>query len=574
MKQLLGNVKGATGSMSRIYRHINSENGNQGPQFFMNNYINKKETIKETIKNIIINDIEVDNLIIGAGIGGTYMASRLLNLNQNEKTLIVDKLDNYGGLQTSSIIPGTDDFIDLGPVRFFPSIHPRVDYLRNKYELPVIEYLPDNTGQVYNLRGRIFTPANVFPDSDVLYNIRDDEKGINPFEILENNLKEFFPDFEKLADLEYRMELFKNIEYSKGVFKSLAQQNLSEENWQRIEDCLGYNDIFSVKGNFLVNAYDFLVNAYETLVLAGKYGTQYRFKNGYSSLTKKIAEKNNIKNITFSEFDKNTFNNYKHYALFNTAVLNVEFQPIKNMWKVVIGSVSVNSPEDISYIPETIKTIYTRVIYSTIPLNYLKYIHNFPKPYFNLCENSFVKFQVMRIFLKFETDWMTENGIAFGKTITSSEGGQLIHFADKVLMFYAFSTQCTKLYNFFPNNKQIQKDIISPNVENQPLIDECVSIIKSTYGINTISNVNGLAYASWISPVKFFSGRNLQALKDDTLYDQIDKIMCPYGINGNFYILENGASFNAGWNEGSIELADILLHNKFGQPLFGVELIK
>ena len=511
--------------------------------------------------------IEVDNLIIGAGIGGTYLSARLSNFKPNESLLVLDKLSDYGGLQVSSQIPGTSTYIDLGPVRFIPSIHPRVAYLAEKYKSPLVEYLPDSNGQVYYLRDKLFTNDTLFPGSDSVYNIRDDEKGVNPFDTLVKNLTKFFPEVSKLADLDYRIELYKNVAYSNAVFQPLAQQNMSQENWQRIEDILGYNDLFSVKINFITDSL-------ESLSLADRVSTQYRFENGYSSLTKTIAQKNNLNTITFDELNKGIFNAFKYNTLFNTAVLNIEFSDSKNMWEIQIGSVSVNSPEETDYEPSTIKTIYAKTIYSTIPLLYLKNIHKFSNPYLNLCENSFVNFQIMRIFLKFETDWMTEMGIGFGKSITTLNGAQLIHYAPNVLMLYAFSTQCSKLYNFFPNNIQIQKEMIEPNESTKLLIDECKNIIKTSYNVDTLPNINGIAYASWIHPIRCFTGRNLQTLKGGSLYDSLMDIMFPYGKDGNFYVLENNSSFNAAWCEGSLEIVDFYLNLIYNQHLFGEPLIK
>ena len=102
--------------------------------------------------------------------------------------------------------------------------------------------------------------------------------------------------------------------------------------------------------------------------------------------------------------------------------------------------------------------------------------------------------------------------LGFGKSITTLNGAQLIHYADKVLMFYAFNTQCTRLYNFFPNNIQIQKEIIEPNDSTKLLIEECTKIIKLSYNADTLPNIDGIAYASWIHPIRCFSGRNLQTL--------------------------------------------------------------
>jgi hypothetical protein len=511
--------------------------------------------------------IEVDNLVIGAGIGGTYLSARLSNFKPDETILMIDKLSDYGGLQISSQIPDTSTYIELGPIRFYPSIHPRIHYLAGKYKSPLVEYLPDNNGQVYYLRDKLFTNETLFPGSDSVYNIRDDEKGVNPFNTLENNLTKFFPKTDEIANLEYRIKLFKNVPYSNSVFQPLAQQDISQENWQRIEDILGYNDLLS-------NETSFIVSSITVLDLTNRSTKQFRFANGYSSLTKTIANKNNLKTIHFKNLNQHSIDIFKYNTLFNTAVLNVEFSSSKNRWIIQIGDVNVKSPEDISYEPSSIKTIYAKTIYSTIPLLYLKNIHNFSNSYLNLCENSFVNYNIIRIYLKFKTDWMTEMGIGFGKSITTLNGSQLIHYSDKVLMFYGFSAQCTKLYNLLPKNIQIQKEMIQPNDSTKLLIEECIKIIKMSYGVKTLPNINGIAYASWIHPFRTYTGRNLQTLKSESLYDILMNTMFPYGKDGNFYVLENNSCFNSGWCEGSLEIVDFYFNLIYNQVLFGEVLIK
>ena len=510
--------------------------------------------------------IEVDNLIIGSGIGGTYLSARLSNFKPNETLLIVDKLSNYGGLQISTQIPDTSTYIELGPIRFFKNKHPRVYYLSQKYNLPLTQYIPDNDSQIYYLRDKLFTHENLYPGSDSVYNIREDEKGINPFTTLTDNISKFFTNTDNVSELTTRIELFKNVFLSNNVFQSLAQQNMSEENWQRVTDINGYNDALSIEISFLIIALEFLS--------LNESSIQYRFTNGYQSLTKTIANKNNINTITFNEINPNTFSKNPYNSLFNTAVLNINLCSSKNMWEIKIGNVNVNSPEDISYMPTDIKIIYAKTIYSTIPLLYLKNIHKFSNPYLNLCENSFTSLPIIRIYLNFEKDWMTERGIGFGKSITTLNGAQLIHYADKVLLIYGFGSQCSKLYNFLPNNIQIQKEMIPPNISNELLIKECRKVIKESYCIDELPNINGIAYSTWVQPLRWYTGRNLTSLKNESLYDTLMNIMFPYGKGGNFYVLENSSSFNSSWCEGSLEIVDFYLNLIYGQPLFGETLIK
>jgi hypothetical protein len=253
--------------------------------------------------------IIVDNLVIGGGISGTYTASRQINLYPKETLLVVDKLSNYGGNMISYNIPDTQTVLEYGATRFYKSIHPRVYYLSQKYKTPLTEYLPNTDGQVYYLCGKQFTPQNLFPDSDSVYNIRPDERGINPFDILKENIFRYIKSSPELYLLTTKIELFKNPELSSYVFKDLAQGTLSQENWLRIRDILGYDDILDIRASFLINVLEFTT-------FDNKDSTQYRFTNGYNTLPRIMAKKNGLITIPFDKINDNVFEYNKHITLF------------------------------------------------------------------------------------------------------------------------------------------------------------------------------------------------------------------------------------------------------------------
>jgi len=309
-----------------------------------------------------------DNLVIGAGIGGTYLTTRLKKIKPHETILLVDKKNEYGGQQTSTI---TDDnvAIDLGPIRFYESIHLRVLSLANKYNTPLIQYIPSSTGQIIYLRDKPYALNNLFPDSDSSYNINANEIGKNPFTLLVNNLEKLIPNTQDLYKLEYRIQLIKeNPSFSNKTFQDLAQMDISQENWQRIMDILGYYDLLSIKSAFIINAL-------ESLVLSNKSEIQYRFKKGYSSLTRTIAFHNKISTI---KFDNITCTNIpKTSCVFNTQILKVTKCKHSNLWIVQCGYTLVNSPEQINN--KIYKTEYIKVknIYYCAPIPFLSNIYNF-----------------------------------------------------------------------------------------------------------------------------------------------------------------------------------------------------
>lgn len=509
-------------------------------------------------KDCFCNHTYVDHLVIGAGIGGTYLAARLQKMKPRESILIVDKNSVFGGQQTSTI---TYDnvAIELGPIRFYEAIHIRILTLAKKYNLPLIEYLPSSNGQRIYLRGVSYKESSLFPDSDNSYNIYDYEKGKNPFDLLIDNLTKLIPNPNNLYLLEERIKLInQNLDFSLKTFQDLAQMDMSSENFQRIMDILGYYDLLSTKSAFLINALEFLS-------LSNKNEKQYRFKNGYSSLTSTIADKNNINVIRFEDMCKHK---PRVSCIFNTEIISIEKN--SNFWLVTYGFTIVNSVEQINNKITKTGKIRVKNIYYTGSTQILTRIFNFNNDYTSYLKNSFIQLSALRIFLRYSHDWMTDIGIGFGRSVTTLPGGQIIHYADKYVMFYVFGSQANVLYSKIPKN-QIQKELIKPNIETFELINECNKIIKQTFHLKSdLPDVTDIAWASWIAPFRIYSARNLQTLDNtENLVNLFDKLMFPFGKNGNFYVLSNEVGLNTGWCEGSLENVDYFLNQCYNQPLFG-----
>lgn len=119
-------------------------------------------------------------------------------------------------------IPDSNITLEYGPIRFFKSIHLRVAYLAQKYNLPLTEYIPSNNGQLITLRDKIFTPTDVFPNSDSVYNIRTDEIGQNPFEILDFNLKKYIKNLDNIYLFDKRIS--KQIWFSRFKWKIILEK--------------------------------------------------------------------------------------------------------------------------------------------------------------------------------------------------------------------------------------------------------------------------------------------------------------------------------------------------------------
>lgn len=492
-----------------------------------------------------------DHLIIGSGISGTYLSYRLNQKYSSQQILQIDKLSDFGGLLISSKVPNEDVYIDLGGVRYFPSIHPRVAHLVKKFHLKTEVYAPNTKDQIFNLRDKKFDSQDVVPDSESVYNIRNDEKGQNPFDTLYDNLTKYIHHPETIYSLPTRIKLFSNAYLSNHSFQSLSQQKLSQENWNRINDIVGHASVLSSKLSFVVGAV-------ESLSLTNKDKTQYHIKHGYQTLPQAIGK--HAYRIDFNDIEKT---NYNWNVVFNVVVL--KFKEINsNLWKIKIGKIKkITSPEDVDYKIIEKKIVYAKNIYTTIPAKFLNDIYDWKSEFRSILKYRYLNVIASRIFLKFESDWLFENGIGLGISVTTQPLGQVVHYAKNVVMIYNFQEQANYLYSFCPKNKQIQKDMIKPNDQNLRLIEETIRLLAISFQITTISPVEYIAWAFWANPLNFPSADNQRDIDFESSGSIINKLMFPKGINGNLHCFDNGCSYNSGWVEGSLELIDIFMDTKF-----------
>jgi hypothetical protein len=512
-----------------------------------------KPSVDETYKKIVI-----DHFVIGAGTLGTYLSAHLKKNFPESTILQVDKMQEFGGLAVSSKLEGSDTYLDLGPIRFYETAHPRIVYLANKLGLELIEYLPSSENCRAYLRGKSFDINHLFPESDSLYNIPDNEKGKDPFEILFKNINELFEFPEDLYKLEKRIEIYKNKKLSSMGFWGYAQSHLSQENYQRIQDVLGYSNLLELDVSFVITALEFLSLSHPF--------KQYRFKEGFSSFTKAIANKFSNKRSSFEHIK--TIAAPGWHSAFETYVIKVEKD--QDLWKITLGNTkNASSPEQIDVEISDKTQVWAKNIYSTIGLSYLNSIYDWPLSLKDIFQNNFTSLPADRIYIVFEDNWMEEKNIGYGRSVTTMPAGQLIHYAPNVMVIYTLSIQATKLKSLIPASQPIQKTLIPPGKDNQELIDEMLSIITATFDLDFKPKVKGIAWASWIEPLKFWAPRNKQSLKEKSIYELGQEIMYPFKEDKSFVILDNNSSFNPGWTEGSLEIVDFYMHQNFNLPLNG-----
>lgn len=503
-----------------------------------------------------------DRVVIGAGISGTYLSARLHKTFPRDSLLQIDKLDNYGGVLVSAKVPGEDVWLDYGGIRWFPSIHPRTDALVKCLNLPAIPYNFDQTGTVSALRGDIFQNDALFPATDVVYNLLPSEKLQNPFAILNDNLTKLIPFPEEIYTLAYRIELSKDVVVSTGTFKTLAKQGLSEENWKRIVDIIGYGNILDIRASFLVDANEYLS-------LTGKSDLQLRIKTGYQTLPIAVAQQFGARITKFKKLCPKR----RWQTLFNTYVSKIEKVEHEGecLWKITINKVrGLNNTEDLTFKRLRCQTIYARHIYNTIHVQFIQDVYDWKPSFLSLLKYDFVPIRLARIYLKFSEDWMTQLGIGFGSSTSNNNQGKIIHYSDKIVMIYNIMDIGTYSYGLCPPNKVIQKEMVPPNPENQPLIDGNLQFLKENFGLTELPPVELVSWAFWIEPINLWTGGvNQQTQNRLPIFDNLIEIMFPFGQKGRFYNITNDISLNQGWVEGSLEIVDMFMNFKYGQNIEG-----
>jgi hypothetical protein len=117
-----------------------------------------------------------------------------------------------------------------------------------------------------------------------------------------------------------------------------------------------------------------------------------------------------------------------------------------------------------------------------------------------------------------------------------------------------------KMTNLYPESDQ-SYDIDQEEKGKDPFVTE-------------LPKVTDIAWATWSEPIRIHAARNLQSLDDsDTMFTIMNKLMFPFGRNGNFYIMSNEIGLNSTWCDGSIENVDYFLHKKYNQNLFGPDML-
>jgi lysine 2-monooxygenase len=236
-----------------------------------------------------LNNQFIDIMIIGGGVSGTYMAYRLSKLHPNKRIVLIEKTDIIGGRLNSNYVGKNtyDIACELGGMRFFPIIHPKINNLVKELGLNkvVVPYVHPNN--IFYGRKHTFLNKDLFPNTNKVYFLNNTEKITSVFDDIDNNINTIFTNAGVSSSplYENRKIIFNDPKLCTLSFQNMIMNknfipgeiNISTDNYQRYMDIGGYKDIFSDKTNFSCAAM-------ENTHVGGYYKKYIKYKTKYTKL--------------------------------------------------------------------------------------------------------------------------------------------------------------------------------------------------------------------------------------------------------------------------------------------------
>lgn len=231
---------------------------------------------------------EIDIAIIGAGINGCYIGSRL-NVAENTETPplnvhLFEATNRIGGRLYTVFFPGMENIpVELGGMRF-KDTHKNVLKLVNELGLkiaPFIRGTPDNLVYIRNVRLRKSELNNA---TKLPYRLEGRERGKTPEELMAMAVSRILPNFDKMPReewiakrdwLTYEGKLLKDVSWI-----NFLSSQFSPEAFQFLVDI---NEIYLTADTSALNQLDQMVGTTPAKWL--------KFVEGYQAVPVKLSEK-------------------------------------------------------------------------------------------------------------------------------------------------------------------------------------------------------------------------------------------------------------------------------------------
>lgn len=496
-----------------------------------------------------INAEEIDMVVIGGGITGTYLARRLTRQFPLSKILLIEKSDRIGGKLLSSYLgPGENSYgtaLEYGGMRIFPSIQPRITKLIDLLDLKKVEVPYSVPKNLFSGRSRTFTNNELFPKTEEVYFVDESEKNEVVFNTINNNIYAKFQEYsvDPSPLYEPRVIAFKNPGLSGLCFHSEVTKGvtpISTENYRRYADITGYTSLFFGSGNYAALAY-------ENISLNSFDATQYFVKGGYQQVP--IGCVDTFTSISLSNL-KNKRNIANSSILMNTELLNFT-RTSDNKVQLTVSNGSENV------------TFKSKKLFVTVPIDKLNSIGGFPSGYYNKFEPLLRKLPLFKIFMQYDQSWWDSDNFNFstGRNTTEMPINQVWFYNENTLMVYAVGQDAEFWGPQLTSLEQVGLiDVSSPYPS---FLSYLMSFVKTVFkDYIDVPFPNRIGWKYWTTGGCFWNNLDVD-FPDKSIYDIETEMINVFGEAGNVNYISNDISLNQGWTEGSIEIVDQFLNDKF-----------
>ena len=504
--------------------------------------------------------LNYDYVIVGSGITGNYLGYRLKNIFPNSKILIIEKDSHSGGRIMSKLNGPNNIAYEYGAMRINPEIHIRTDHLVKLFNLKYVSVDLERPENVYYLRNKSFTYGTIFPNTETIYNITEQEKKENLYEIIQNTIKDLFKKHKVkhnfYLDYEYRKKLFSNKNLTSYGFHNVISNGikpLSNENYQRFLDLSGYSDLFSRKFQFLAGTIDYL------LIKDIKLNHNF-IKGGMVQLPQKMVS--NYEH--FSDFNDYINKNKQNNSLiFNTSLESF----IKNSDNITVNLKCEKSNKKYQ--------INTSKLFICADINCLNNIKSFTNDYLSLVNNNLTKIPAIKFFFKYnKNQWWKKMGFKAGRNITTLPCAQIWFYNEDTILIYSLCESAIFWANSIPCYEQNDFVNISKNKNNNVkfIAEHMTELFKKVFEIYNKDDIINLPdEIGWhysYNACCIWNTLNYNDFKRKPTTELMNDIIYPYGKNGNIFCLNTDISLNQQWMEGGLELVDdFILTNYKVKPL-------
>ena len=492
---------------------------------------------------------DFDIVVIGGGITGTYLTRRLTSQYPRLKILLIEKTDRIGGKFLSSYL-GPDEnpyntALEYGGMRIFPSIQPRISKLLEFLNLTKVAVPYSSPNNLFSGRTKTFLNSELFPNTKSAYFLEPEEENAEVFTTVNDNIYDKFNDYGVDSNplYQYRIIAFKNPGLSGLCFRNEVmegQVSISTENYRRFSDISGYTGFFYGKGSFVSLAYENIsLNDFDT--------TQYFIKEGYQQVP--VGCVNNFKTVSFNDIKNNNFTE-NNSLLMNTELL--KFSVMNNNIEITVS----NGNENIS--------LKSKKLFITTPTNTLQSIEGFPDEYYTNFTRHLKQIPLFKIFLKYETNWWNDIGFSIGRSTTDMPINQVWFYNNNTLLIYAVGEDAEFWEQQLPKLEQI--DLIDVNSPYPSFLSYLMTFVKKVFkDYIDVPFPNKIGWKYWSSGGGFWNTLD-ETEPNKSIYDIGQDMINIFGTNGNVNYINNDISFNQGWGEGSIEIVDQFLQDKYNMP--------